>query len=226
MFSLAIDASAGTGTVALLHGRSVAAHCEVEPGDRRSERMLPAVAAILRQCQVPAARLGRVICGDGPGNFTALRIAGAIAKGLARVSGAELCVVPSLALIPAAEDPALTSGDYLALLDALRSECYAAHVTVSPDAAISRFTSLGRMTCAAAYDYAKMHNIVPVGVCPGLEGARVRRPHARGAARLLGNELLVRPVSIEHWEPQYGRLAEAQVVWERTHRRALDATDA
>ena len=29
------------------------------------------------------------------------------------------------------------------------------------------------------------------------------------------------PVSLDQWEPDYGRLAEAQVKWEATHGRAL-----
>jgi tRNA threonylcarbamoyladenosine biosynthesis protein TsaB len=29
------------------------------------------------------------------------------------------------------------------------------------------------------------------------------------------------PVALTSWEPEYGRLAEAQVVWERTHGQAL-----
>jgi tRNA threonylcarbamoyladenosine biosynthesis protein TsaB len=32
------------------------------------------------------------------------------------------------------------------------------------------------------------------------------------------------PVDIDTWEPQYGRLAEAQVKWEAAHGRPLPAS--
>ena len=39
-------------------------------------------------------------------------------------------------------------------------------------------------------------------------------PHVAGWQRL-------EPIELETWEPEYGRLAEAQVVWERSHGHAL-----
>ncbi|MCU0625900.1 MAG: hypothetical protein MUF21_05350 [Gemmatimonadaceae bacterium] len=43
-----------------------------------------------------------------------------------------------------------------------------------------------------------------------------RLPHARGAVRLVA-----RAVTVGGWEPDYGRLAEAQVQWEAAHGRPL-----
>jgi len=48
-------------------------------------------------------------------------------------------------------------------------------------------------------------------------------PHARGVATLLDQILASGPVQIETWEPDYGRLAEAQVKWEAAHGRPLGA---
>ena len=81
--------------------------------------------------------------------------------------------------------------------------------------------------------------MIPVpGVVPAAEAARWCReegrtaigpaeavelwPHARGVARLEGSGLL-EAVSLEAWEPDYGRLAEAQVKWEAAHGRPLAA---
>ena len=47
-------------------------------------------------------------------------------------------------------------------------------------------------------------------------------PHARGIARLTAGDLLVL-VDRTAWEPDYGRLAEAQVKWEALHGRALES---
>ena len=46
-------------------------------------------------------------------------------------------------------------------------------------------------------------------------------PHARGAAVLASALDGASPVDLASWEPQYGRLAEAQVRWEREHGRPL-----
>jgi hypothetical protein len=46
-------------------------------------------------------------------------------------------------------------------------------------------------------------------------------PHARGVAPLLASLIANGPVNLEAWEPDYGRLAEAQVRWEAAHGRRL-----
>ena len=47
------------------------------------------------------------------------------------------------------------------------------------------------------------------------------KPHARGALAVAGGWDSLPALSLEAWEPAYGRLAEAQVKWETTHGRAL-----
>jgi tRNA threonylcarbamoyladenosine biosynthesis protein TsaB len=46
-------------------------------------------------------------------------------------------------------------------------------------------------------------------------------PHARGVAPILEAILKAGPVDLGAWEPDYGRLAEAQVRWEAAHGRPL-----
>jgi len=46
-------------------------------------------------------------------------------------------------------------------------------------------------------------------------------PHARGVATVLDVILKGGPVDLAMWEPDYGRLAEAQVRWEAVHGRKL-----
>ena len=61
---------------------------------------MPAVAAVLDEAGIACRGLARVVCGAGPGSFTSLRIAAAIAEGT-RVGGGRrprpLACVPSLA---------------------------------------------------------------------------------------------------------------------------------
>jgi len=58
---------------------------------------------------------------------------------------------------------------------------------------------------------------VAIGPAEALAAA----PHARGVGRLLAEITAVGPVSLDGWEPAYGRLAEAQVKWEATHGQVL-----
>ncbi|HJU74079.1 MAG TPA: tRNA (adenosine(37)-N6)-threonylcarbamoyltransferase complex dimerization subunit type 1 TsaB [Gemmatimonadaceae bacterium] len=216
MLTLALDASAGTGTVAVLDSGRVLSAAEADLRDRLEDPLLPAVVATIEAADIRVGDLQRVVCGDGPGGFTALRLAGATAKGIVRATGAELWVTPSLALVPAAAER-LAPGDYLVLLDALRGECYAARVTVAEERHVTRCEGLPRMTRAAAHDYAMTQQITTIG--PDEAGAM--RPHARGIARVEWRDGLVRRVLASEWEPSYGRLPEAQVRWETAHRRAL-----
>jgi hypothetical protein len=48
-------------------------------------------------------------------------------------------------------------------------------------------------------------------------------PHARNVANILDAVIESGPVNIDTWEPDYGRLAEAQVKWEAAHGRPLGA---
>ena len=217
MLTLALDAAAGDATIAVLDGSELLAVAESPLRDRKVERLLPAVISALDEAGCPVSAVRRVICGDGPGGFTALRLAGAAAKGIVRGTGAEFWVVSSLALIAAAPEPPLQAQDYLSLLDALRGECYAGRVTVAADGRVTRADGYRRMTREAALECAMNENLIPIGP----NEAVPLRPHARGVARLAWDGSLVRRADPAAWEPDYGRLAEAQVRWEATHQRAL-----
>ena len=147
----------------------------------------------------------RVICGAGPGSFTSLRIAGAIAKGIVMGGGARvdgLFAVSSLALIVAGRSDQLEPGRWLALLDAMRGERYAALYEVGAGGSVREIGRLG----ARAIGPREMVEAVP---------------RARGVAVLLDDILTHGRVSLDTWEPDYGRLAEAQVKWEAAHGRPL-----
>ena len=84
---LALDASTYRGSVAVIRGTRVVADAATAmrgtSESERGERLMPAVAAVLDRAHVRVADLGAVVCGSGPGSFTSLRIAAAIAKGIA-----------------------------------------------------------------------------------------------------------------------------------------------
>lgn len=217
--SLAIDASTYRGTVAVLRGDRVLAAREVGMKGADDEHLMPAVAAALGDARVDVTDLVRVICGEGPGSFTSLRIAGAIAKGIASARDIPLYAVSSLFLIAAAAEPPLEEGAWLCVADAMRGECHASDVFVASHGVLVHETS-ARLVRAGDFAAERTHDKRIVG--PNVAGVdREAWPHARGVVadlvRLLGQP----PVDLDRWEPAYGRLAEAQVKWEAAHGRPL-----
>lgn len=221
--TLALDAATYVGTVAVACGRDVLASGETRMRGREEERLMPAVADVLREAGVAVGDLSQVVCGAGPGSFTSLRIAAAIAKGIAAGRGLPLMAVSSLALVVAGSEWEPVAGRYLAILDAMRGDVFVAAYEVSAAGAFAEVAPAtvlprGEVTAAAVRLGAR-----PIGPAEPLAAA----PHARGVARLVAESgsasRLVAPVSLDAWEPTYGRLAEAQVKWERAHGRPLDA---
>lgn len=213
MITLALDASTYIGTVALLDDDRVIAEGSVGMRGETEERLMPAVAACLRAGGWPGVRVGRIVCGGGPGSFTSLRIAGSIAKGLAASLGTPLFSAPSLALIVTGQ-PDVAGGRYLAALDAMRGESYVAAIEINASGRLSGMGDVDRVPTTALAALAA--GAVLMGPASGV----IAGPHARGVARLLGTRWL-QEVDLDRWEPDYGRLAEAQVKWEAAHGRPL-----
>jgi tRNA threonylcarbamoyladenosine biosynthesis protein TsaB len=147
-----------------------------------------------------------------------LRIAGAIAKGIAAGLGRALFAVPSMALIVGGVD--LPAGRYLAAIDALRGEFYVGLYDVEQRSCVTEVERARLVPAADLERIAEEYEARIVGPSVLAEGI-VATPRAR-AVRKLETLLAARgPVDIATWEPSYGRLAEAQVRWEAAHGRAL-----
>jgi len=220
VITLALDASTYVGTVAVLHDRALVAEGEAVMRGEREERLMPAVVATLGEAGCSVRDVTRVICGAGPGSFTSLRIAGAIAKGIVMGNGERadgLFAVSSLALIVAGRSAQLEPGRWLALLDAMRGERYAALYEVGALGSVREIERLGRIRDGDVARECERLGARAIGPREMVEAA----PHARGAAVLLDEILAHGRVSLDTWEPDYGRLAEAQVKWEAAHGRPL-----
>jgi tRNA threonylcarbamoyladenosine biosynthesis protein TsaB len=215
--TLAMDAAAGSGSIAVLRGAQVLAERTVVMKSEEEERFLPAVIATLEEAQVGPRDLARVVCGAGPGSFTSLRVVGAAAKGLAQGLGVPLYAVPSLALIVAGDARTLSAGPWLATLDAMRDERYLALVSVAEDGSIAAVESLGLAPKAEVAARATALHAIAIGPDEPMQAL----PHARGVLRAWGLLQAHGPVDLATWEPVYGRLAEAQVKWEAAQGRPL-----
>lgn len=223
-FTIVLEGATYEGSVALLEDSRVAAERSIDPEDggaaraSRGDRLMPAVAECLAECDVKRGEIARIICGAGPGSFTSLRVAGSVAKGLATGYGVRLYAVSSLLLTVSGAKPALEPGEYISVLDAMRGERYVARVTLEPGG-LARQT--GPATILSAEQLGEIatreRGLKVVG--PGQPNNA--GPHARGASPILESILESGVVDLASWEPDYGRLAEAQVRWEATHGRPL-----
>ena len=223
--TIALEGSTYNGSVALLRGSEVIAERTlgvVEGSGKREagrgEALMPAIAECLKETGIKREEIARIVCGAGPGSFTSLRVAGSVAKGLAVGYGVDLFAVSSLLLTLTGARPALPPGEYLSVLDAMRGEFYAARLTAGSDHVA---TQVGATRLITADELASLGG--------GKSGVRIIgpaqeldfHPHARGVAPVLESIIDGGPVDLALWEPDYGRLAEAQVRWEAEHGRSL-----
>ncbi|HJR66702.1 MAG TPA: tRNA (adenosine(37)-N6)-threonylcarbamoyltransferase complex dimerization subunit type 1 TsaB [Gemmatimonadaceae bacterium] len=214
---LALDASTYAASVAILDGKTIVRERTVAMRDPRHERLMPAVADALGEGGL--ALIDRIVCGAGPGSFTSLRIAASIAKGLAVASGRPLFAVSSLALLIGGVEGGPPEGRWIAVLDAMRGESFTQAFDIRPGGEISEASEVRVVRDEEVVAFARSMGARTAGKGRDLEAA----PHARGIARLGAYRSLQAPVELASWEPDYGRLAEAQVRWQAVHGRVLDA---
>ena len=219
MITLVLEASTYAGSTALIDGTRVLGERAVAMRGREQEALMPAVAELLDACDVGPGAIERVVCGAGPGSFTSLRIAGAIAKGIALAAVCPLVPVSSLALVVASREP-YAPGRYLAAIDALRGEHYVGLFEVGADRTLRPLGPERRIPSTELLGTAASHDAVAIG--PEHEEMVHVAPRAASAARLTGMIDATPAADLAGWEPSYGRLAEAQVKWEAAHGRSLE----
>ncbi len=210
--TLALDAALGTGTVAVLDDGAVVATRDVVMRSKDGEHLMPAVLDALAEAGASLATLDRIVCGEGPGSFTSLRVAAAIAKGIAHGTGRPLYAVPSLALIVASADGTRDrGGTWLATIDALRGDRYLAFVTTDTAGIVTAVEPLGLAPASDVPARAAALGATPIGPDEAVAGTA----DARGLERCWPLLEARGSVDLASWEPVYGRLAEAQARRER-----------
>jgi tRNA threonylcarbamoyladenosine biosynthesis protein TsaB len=121
---LGIETSTLQGGAALVDGEHVVCEHTLSVRVTHSERLLPAIDAVLRDAGVGLTDVGGLAISIGPGSFTGLRIGLSTVKGLAYATGLPVVGVPTLEamawLLPAARYPICP------VLDARKHEVYAA----------------------------------------------------------------------------------------------------
>ena len=123
---IAIESSTETLSLAV-QGRGVLAQRDIQGGAAASRTLLPLLRELLMQAGVAPKDLNAVVFGQGPGSFTGIRTACAVAQGFAY--GLGLPVLPVGTLLAVAQGAREAGGGdrIVACLDARMGQVYAAH---------------------------------------------------------------------------------------------------
>jgi tRNA threonylcarbamoyladenosine biosynthesis protein TsaB len=124
---LAFDTSTDHMSIAVQHGSAVFEHSGAG-GAQASGTMIATIEALMRQADLAYAQLDAIVFGRGPGSFTGLRTACAVAQGLA--FGAGIQVLPVDTLQAVAQEARMQGAEQqhiLAALDARMGEVYAGY---------------------------------------------------------------------------------------------------
>lgn len=123
---LAFDTSTETLTAAVQKGGLLVAEESAAGGAHASASLIPVLQALLARASLQVADLDCIVFGRGPGSFTGLRTACAVAQGFGFASKVPVLGIDTLLAV--AEDARQRSGAHrvVALLDARMNEVYAA----------------------------------------------------------------------------------------------------
>ena len=127
---LAIDCSTERMSLALSDGDQRWTH-EGAGGAKASAALIPAIMGLLDEAQLSLKELDAIAFGRGPGAFTGLRTACAVAQGLAL--GAALPLLPIDTLLLMGEAARVHSPRVLCVLDARMGQVYVAAYAHGPD---------------------------------------------------------------------------------------------
>jgi tRNA threonylcarbamoyladenosine biosynthesis protein TsaB len=172
-----------------------------------------------------------IIVADGPGSFTGLRVAAAVAKALVRARGLPLWTAPSLVALAGQASPP-PGGSVVAVSDALRGQLFATacrfrpgEVEVLLPPAVYTPEELGERCPPPALVVRRAGGSCPLpGSWDGLATITLA-PEGSALLALVGLRGGARRVAAPaDWEPVYGRPAEAQTRWEESHGRRLPGT--
>jgi tRNA threonylcarbamoyladenosine biosynthesis protein TsaB len=124
MMLLLIDTCGATGSIAVADASASAAILATEtlPGRTASERLVPAIKALIERCGTTLQSLSAIAVVHGPGSFTGVRVGLSAAKGLCQALDIPIIAISRLAVL--AGMAPLTDPRIHALLDAGRGEFY------------------------------------------------------------------------------------------------------
>lgn len=224
---LAMDTATDFGSVAVGEPGAVAAE-SVFAKRRHASDLMPAILEVMRIAGGDLADLEGIVVADGPGSFTGLRIGFSTSLGILReCHDASLYTTPSL-LCTAYGAQLLNEGPVAAMYDALRGDVFGAVFCFERGSVCCNVPpTLGKISDLR--EKCEVHPIVAVGngamlhphevlAWTGLDpiGPPDFVPRAAYLLDLLAVDGATRKIDDPaSFEPEYGRLAEAQVKLEK-----------
>ncbi len=231
---VAIETSSRHGSVAVAQGSQLLEMRTLPPGNRHATELMPAIRDLTAQHGWRPEQIDELYLSLGPGSFTGLRIAVAIARALHQAIGCRLVGVPTLDVI--AENAPASFAIVVPILDAKRSQVFSARyrrnsegllrltepALVDPAAFLAESATLGAAVgvLGEGVDYHRAAIETAAAAHPGIQVIekelwppsaeivyRLGRKLARGGQYADPDTLL----------PTYIRLPEAEEVWRKKH---------
>lgn len=185
---LALDTSTDTLSLALQTRTGQRLELEAAGGALASKRLVADALGLLARAELPVSALTAVVFGAGPGAFTGLRTACAVAQGLAWGAQVPVLALETLmALAQSSRALAPAPDDVLAVLDARMDEIYSAPyhwcgthwrrsgpITLGPPEALAHPTQAAQSLCVGHLGTLAAHRL-PAALGP----VHAQRPHAR-----------------------------------------------
>ncbi|MBC1520420.1 tRNA (adenosine(37)-N6)-threonylcarbamoyltransferase complex dimerization subunit type 1 TsaB [Listeria aquatica] len=134
---LGIDTATDTMSIALSNSQRIVGEFTTNLKKNHSIRLLPAIQALLEECQVKPNELTKIAVSRGPGSFTGLRIGVTTAKTLSYELEIPLVGISSLQVL--AQNAIFFEGPIVALMDARRNNVYAGIYEAQQGALMSTF---------------------------------------------------------------------------------------
>ena len=156
---LAIETATEACSAALRCGAALLERSEVAPR-RHAELILTMIESLLAEAGIARAQLDGIAVGRGPGAFTGVRLAIAVAQGLALAL--DIPVVPVSSLAALAQDAPFGGAAILAVIDAHMGEIYAGAFRRGADGLVE---ALGEETVGKADELILPHHARESGTC-------------------------------------------------------------
>lgn len=222
---LAIDTSNYPLGIALIDDNQVIGEYITNIKKNHSVRVMPAIDALCRECDVKPAELEKIVVAEGPGSYTGVRIGVTIAKTLAWTLQIPLVGVSSLEVL-AASAARYFPGYVSPLFDARRGQIYTG--LYRSDNGFLQAVQKDQLVLATNWAESLKELSEPVlfigndlpihkEVLTEIMGDQARFAHSTennprpGELAQLGMNR--EPVDVHSFVPNYIRLAEAEAIW-------------
>ncbi len=231
---LAMDTSGDVASVAVgLAGLTPKAQAITVGARKHASALVPMIDDVIARVKVKSpSGLRGVLVTDGPGSFTGLRVSASVAKAIVLTHGLQFRVAPSLLVVAAGAAPR-PAGPILAVLDALRGELYAAvygfsgggvetflpPTVMTPEQLEAEVGPMGIRGISGVLPLERLERLSRLLSTPVLSAPSETAPVLLSLISVGG--ALTSVQDPRHWEPEYGRPAEAQRKWEERNGRPL-----